>query len=148
MTPRVLVKILMWCTALSAALIVGLVITAGPTKAEEIERDEDGSIHRSSSVLTAFQNTIPCPATNSQHGECHGYIKDHIRPLCAGGEDAVHNLKWSEIGYAKLRDKQEWHLCRILKKAEGRVGLNEDPTTMCSIIENEHLELVKDACNK
>lgn len=116
--------------------------------ATEIPRDEDGKIERSHRTLVQFQKLNPCPSNGNETGACSGYVKDHIRPLCAGGHDAVENLKWSELGYSKLRDKQEWQLCRELKKKFGTVKLDQPLVDLCVIIDNEDLALIKDICTK
>ena len=114
--------------------------------AEDIERDVEGKIIRSHRVLVEFQRANPCPITKLQEGSCTGYVKDHIIPLCAGGRDAISNLKWSERNYSLLRDKEEWTLCRGLKE-KGRVILDTPKETLCSVINAEDLALLKsDIC--
>jgi hypothetical protein len=64
-----------------------------PRVAEPV-RDADGSIHRSSAVLTRFRKLYPCPSTGLTFGACPGWRIDHVRPLACGFPDAVSNLQW------------------------------------------------------
>lgn len=112
---------------------------------DNLPRDPDGGIHRSPAVLAEFQRLYPCPSTGRPTGPCPGNIKDHKRPLCSGGVDEVANLMWSEKWYAKLRDKQEWELCRFLKK-EGPIYYKEDPKRLCAIVKRESLVLLANIC--
>ena len=57
-------------------------------------RNADGTIARSSAVLSAFKRAHPCPATGLSTGACPGWIMDHVIPLACGGCDAVANLQW------------------------------------------------------
>jgi hypothetical protein len=57
-------------------------------------RDADGRIHRSSTVLRAFQIIHPCPSTGSRTGACPGWAIDHVLPLACGGCDSIENLQW------------------------------------------------------
>lgn len=60
-------------------------------------RNEDGSIKRSYSVLSSFQNIHPCPSTGLTSGPCPGWAKNHVIPLGCGGCDAVSNLQWLPV---------------------------------------------------
>ena len=60
----------------------------------EPERDEDGRISRSASVLRRFQEIHPCPSTGSTVGKCPGWALDHVIPLACGGCDQIENLQW------------------------------------------------------
>jgi len=44
---------------------------------------------RSRDVPRQFQKEHPCPSTGRKWGACPGYVRDHIKPLCAGGADAT-----------------------------------------------------------
>lgn len=68
--------------------------------------------HRSTAVKHAFQREHPCPSTGKRRGACHGWVKDHIKPLCAGGPDAVGNMQWQTIKDAKTKDRIERKMCR------------------------------------
>jgi hypothetical protein len=126
--------------------IAMLLFNINMVNAEEIKRDINGKIIRSSHTLVEFQHSVPCPLTKKDTGACRGYVKDHIIPLCAGGHDAVNNLKWSEHDYSVLRDKQEWELCRELKK-QGKVTMDMPKEVLCSIIDKDSLLLLKpDIC--
>ena len=71
---------------------------------------------RSAKVLREFKLQNPCPSTGEAKGSCPGYIIDHIEPLCAGGADAVENLQWQTVEDAKVKDKQEWERCRVIRR--------------------------------
>jgi hypothetical protein len=66
----------------------------------------------------------PCPETGVTRGSCPGYVVDHIVPLCAGGEDAPENMQWQELAASKVKDKEEWHTCRLLKKHSSLLSVN------------------------
>jgi hypothetical protein len=65
---------------------------------------------------TAFFHDHPCPATSETHGACPGWVVDHITPLCAGGADDPGNMQWQELAESKVKDKEEWRTCRLLRK--------------------------------
>jgi hypothetical protein len=62
---------------------------------------------RSREVTAEFQREHPCPSTGKRYGACPGYVKDHVIALCAGGPDAVSNLKWQTTADAKAKDQWE-----------------------------------------
>ena len=78
--------------------------------------ESEAKIPRSKSVTAEFQRLNPCPTTGKRTGACPGYVKDHIKPLCAGGEDAVSNMQWQTVEEAKAKDVLERRECRALKK--------------------------------
>jgi hypothetical protein len=67
---------------------------------------------RSRSVAAEFQRKDRCPSTGKTKGACPGYIKDHVKPLCAGGADAISNMQWQTIADAKDKDRWERSICR------------------------------------
>lgn len=73
------------------------------------------AVDRSSSVVAEFRRYHPCPITGAANGRCAGYVVDHITPLCAGGADQPDNMQWQTVDAARLKDRQEWRLCRDLK---------------------------------
>lgn len=95
-----LVAIALICTGLLAgcAAVQADALTVTPLVEQRYcgvpPRDADGSLHRRSDVLTAFQHAHPCPSTGSITGACPGWSKDHVIPLACGGCDAVSNLQW------------------------------------------------------
>ena len=72
--------------------------------------------HRSARAISEFKQQQPCPSTGLSKGSCHGYIVDHIVPLCAGGQDDPSNMQWQTVQDAKAKDKVEWKQCRELRK--------------------------------
>lgn len=75
----------------------------------------DAKIKRSTAAKHAFQRQTPCPATYKPTGKCPGYIIDHIVPLCADGADAPSNMQWQTVADAKIKDREEWRMCRNLR---------------------------------
>jgi hypothetical protein len=67
---------------------------------------------RSPEVAREFQRLHPCPSTGKPKGRCPGYVKDHIKPLCAGGLDHPSNMQWQTVGDAKKKDRIEKAQCR------------------------------------
>jgi hypothetical protein len=70
-----------------------------------------GTTHRDPAVAREFQREHPCPSTGKRTGSCPGYVKDHIKPLCAGGRDSPSNMQWQTIAEAKKKDKLERQQC-------------------------------------
>jgi hypothetical protein len=70
-----------------------------------------GATHRDPAVAREFQKEHPCPSTGKRTGSCPGYIRDHIKPLCAGGADRVSNMQWQTTAEAKKKDKVERKQC-------------------------------------
>ena len=69
--------------------------------------------HRSAAVLRQFQRLHPCPSTGKAIGACPGWVKDHIKPLCAGGSDSVANLQWEEYHASLVKDQWEREVCKM-----------------------------------
>ena len=59
-----------------------------------VVRNADGTIKRSSKVLTAFKKKWACPSTGLHTGACPGWAIDHVVSLACGGLDSVVNLQW------------------------------------------------------
>lgn len=72
----------------------------------------EAKIPRSSSAKAEFKRQHPCPSTGKPRGACHGYIIDHVIPLCAGGPDEPANMQWQTVADAKEKDKDERRMCR------------------------------------
>ena len=75
---------------------------------------------RSSAARLAFTRHHACPATGLFTRSCHGYVVDHVTPLCAGGADAPSNMQWQEYRASLVKDAQERRLCRSLYKPAAR----------------------------
>lgn len=67
---------------------------------------------RSSTAVRQFKAQNPCPATGQAKGPCPGFVVDHREPLCAGGDDAPHNMQWQTVDDAKVKDRAERAQCR------------------------------------
>lgn len=75
----------------------------------------NNSATRSKATVYAFRSKNPCPANNSLHGACPGYVVDHIQALECGGHDVTSNMQWQTVAAGKAKDKLE-RLCRIKVK--------------------------------
>lgn len=63
----------------------------------DIPRDSNGHIIRSSAVLREFKKLHPCPATHLRTGSCPGWQMNHVIPLASGGCDAIFNIQWMPV---------------------------------------------------
>ena len=72
----------------------------------------EAKTYRDPAVAREFQKSHPCPSTGKSSGRCPGYIKDHIKPLCAGGADRPSNMQWQTEKEAKQKDREERKMCR------------------------------------
>lgn len=70
-------------------------------------RNADGSIKRSSTVITAYRRFWPCPSTNLHSGPCPGWAINHSIPLACGGKDEVSNMLWMRDDAKKIQDSYE-----------------------------------------
>ena len=70
---------------------------------------------RRTAAVAAFKRLNPCPSTGAARGPCHGWIVDHIEPLCAGGADDPANMQWQTVEAAKAKDITERATCRALR---------------------------------
>jgi hypothetical protein len=75
-----------------------------------------GAAQRSSKARIEFLRSNPCPSTDKTRGPCPGYVIDHVRPLCAGGEDRPANMQWQTIAAAKEKDRAERESCRTRRQ--------------------------------
>jgi len=71
------------------------------------ERDENGTIIRSSKVIYNFRKLHPCPSTGSFTGACPNWAINHVIPLACGGCDEVSNMMWMRNDVKKLVDAYE-----------------------------------------
>lgn len=90
----------------SAAALLGLALVHPVSLAKQ---------SRSNAARLAFVHSSPCPATGQPKLPCHGYVIDHIQPLCAGGEDHPRNMQWQTIAESKTKDQQEIRMCTRLR---------------------------------
>ena len=70
---------------------------------------------RSPAVRNEFVNSNPCPVTGKTRGICYGYVVDYIKPLCAGGANAPHNMQWLTVADAKMKNAEKRQQCRAPK---------------------------------
>jgi hypothetical protein len=92
----------------SAAILTALLLPALSWPLDSLGRDPK--------QRAAFQRLTPCPATGKVMGACPGYIADHLRPLCLGGEDHPRNFQWLTVEEAKRKDRADLASCRERRK--------------------------------
>lgn len=71
---------------------------------------------RSSAEVRTFRQAQPCPSTGQFRGACPGYQVDHIRPLCAGGEDKPTNMHWLAVEDHRFKTLVDVRECRKLRR--------------------------------
>jgi len=85
------VLMIAWVTIAQSAEPVDLIETRCCVQPE---RDKDGKIKRSRSVVAAFRARYACPSTGRHEGACPGWSVDHVIPLTCGGLDSVSNMQY------------------------------------------------------
>lgn len=75
---------------------------------------------RSPAEVRAFRAGHPCPATGKARGACPGHQVDHVRPLCAGGEDRPANMQWLTVADHRFKTLVDERECRKLRRAAQR----------------------------
>lgn len=97
-------------------------------------------VTRNPAVIAKFKELNFCPATNikatpgkpiSYH--CSGYVVDHGIPLCAGGKDALYNLRYQEEKDALIKDRDEVTLCNLLGAQDRQIKAYKDATNKPAI---------------
>jgi len=73
-------------------------------------------IARSGAEVRAFRAENPCPVTGRLSGACPGWAVDHVRALCAGGEDKPRNMQWIENTDHRFKTLVDVRECRKLAK--------------------------------
>lgn len=76
-------------------------------------------IERNPAQVRTFRAEHPCPATSRRSGACPGWHVDHIRPLCAGGEDRPANMQWIRADDHAFKTRVDVRECRKLKRGAG-----------------------------
>ena len=100
------------------ALICAFSLSAMAAPTCVLKRTANGKIARSTAAVNAFKRANTCPATGkASTASCPGYIVDHIKPLCACGEDSPNNMQWQTLADSKAKDKLEDAECAALKKS-------------------------------
>lgn len=89
--------------ALSLAVVAAGLADAGP---------------RSSSVRAEFVKANPCPVTGKSRGRCPGWEVDHRIALCAGGDDAPHNMQWLTVEAHRAKTRIDVRDCRAQRTAK------------------------------
>lgn len=79
------------------------------------------AVPRSSSARAEFVKANPCPVTGKRRGACPGWQVDHRIALCAGGDDAPHNMQWLTVEAHKAKTRTDVRVCRAQREA-GRVS--------------------------
>lgn len=77
-------------------------------------------IQRSAAEVRAFRAEHPCPATGQHRGACPGWDVDHVRPLCAGGEDRPGNMQWISDEDHRFKTLVDVRECRKLRRLAER----------------------------
>lgn len=72
---------------------------------------------RSSSARAEFIKANPCPVTGKRRGACNGWQVDHRIALCAGGDDAPHNMQWLTVEAHKAKTRNDVRECRAQRAA-------------------------------
>lgn len=78
------------------------------------------AIERSTAAVREFRSMHACPATARHRGACPGFEVDHVRPLCAGGEDAPRNMQWITVADHRWKTFVDVRECRKLQRAAGQ----------------------------
>lgn len=73
-------------------------------------------IERSRAEVRAFRAENPCPSTGRTRGACPGWAVDHVRALCAGGEDARTNMQWISNEDHRFKTLVDVRECRKLRR--------------------------------
>jgi hypothetical protein len=93
---------------------------AGATQSEqevlETYRGSPQKIKRSAKAKREFQASNPCPRNGATRGRCPGHDIDHIKPLCAGGEDTPANMQWLSLEKHREKTRVDLFECRTLRK--------------------------------
>lgn len=92
----------------AAALVLACLLALPAASAARVER--------SRAERASFAWHHPCPATGKRYGACHGWIVDHVIPLCGGGEDRPSNMQWQTIADAAAKDRREVAWCKCLDR--------------------------------
>jgi hypothetical protein len=87
---------------------VGASIAMGAAQASELVR--------SRAQIRGFRAEYPCPSTGRIRGACPGWQVDHIRPLCAGGEDKRSNMHWLATEDHRFKTSVDVRECRKLRQ--------------------------------
>jgi hypothetical protein len=86
--------------------VVGAVPPAAPPAEGRSAGLRPRKENRSKAARDAFLRENPCPSTGKSHGDCSGYVVDHIVPLACGGADAPFNMQWQ----TRAEGKAKWEL--------------------------------------
>lgn len=73
-------------------------------------------VQRSAGEVLAFKRHNPCPSTGLRRGACPGHAVDHVRPLCAGGEDKPRNMQWISNEDHRFKTLIDVRECRKLRR--------------------------------
>lgn len=100
-----------------------LVIVAGCAS----EQTQAPVRHRSTAVRDQFLQAMPCPATGGRgRVPCPGWEIDHRTPLCAGGDDALHNLQWLTVAEHRAKTREDRRACAKLRRQQAAERLRPD----------------------
>lgn len=78
------------------------------------------AIERSPAAVREFRALQACPATARHRGPCPGFQVDHVRALCAGGEDLPRNMQWLSVEDHRWKTFVDVRECRKLQRSAAR----------------------------
>lgn len=71
--------------------------------------------------MRAFKVENACPAAGRTRGACPGWEVDHIKVLCAGGEDHRKNMDWLAAEDHRFKTLVAVRECKKLKRMASTV---------------------------
>lgn len=76
------------------------------------------SAARSSTTVHEFRKLKPCPdgPDKGSTSRCHGFVVDHIVPLCFGGKDDPDNMQYQTVEDGLKKDVFEREACALARK--------------------------------
>lgn len=110
--------------AASLALAAALAIALGSTTLLTVSAPADADDSRATSVMQAFRQGHPCPATGSLRGKCPGYVVDHVEPLCAGSSETADGLQWQTLSQVTAKNGWDQQYCEFRR---ARLAFGDDP---------------------
>lgn len=79
-----------------------------------------GALARSATAVREYRAAHACPTTARHRGPCPGFQVDHVRALCAGGEDLATNMQWLSLEDHRWKTFVDVRECRKLRRGASR----------------------------